>query len=301
MAAPQKSEFGNSLDLVDIQEIRGNVVIVKDGSLKQIVMVGGVNFSLKSETEQNIITQGYQTFLNSIDFPLQIVIHSRKVNIDKYIERLAHAKGGRRIADPSKPDRRIRRIYPGLRAKECDHGKNISGGCLVLSDIGMLPSKKVVSSCLPFFGEEKCRRRVRRQRPEDARRKPNKHFGENLAQLDQRTGQVMSGLLNIGLEATVLENDALIELFYNFYNPQTIEREKITVPKDDNMNPHQIKPDDKQKFEDVKTDHRSGGSAGLSELFKDRRQARKDILCFFLSALSFDRLVRAAHQSAESF
>ena len=83
MAAPSKQDAGNSLDLVDIQEIKQSTVIVKDGSFRQVIMVGGVNFSLKSEMEQNIITQGYQTFLNSIDFPLQIVIHSRKVNIDK--------------------------------------------------------------------------------------------------------------------------------------------------------------------------------------------------------------------------
>src|SRR5579863_7268960 len=92
MAAPKKADFGNSLDLVDIEEIRGDVVIVKDGSLKQIVMVGGVNFALKSENEQNIITQGYQNFLNAIDFSMQIVIHSRKVNIDKYIEGLLARK-----------------------------------------------------------------------------------------------------------------------------------------------------------------------------------------------------------------
>ena len=92
MAAASKQDAGNSLDLVDIKEIKEKTVIVKDGSLRQIIMVGGVNFSLKSETEQNIITQGYQTFLNSIDFPLQIVIHSRKVNIDKYIESLLQRK-----------------------------------------------------------------------------------------------------------------------------------------------------------------------------------------------------------------
>jgi hypothetical protein len=69
-------------------------------------MVGGVNFALKSEMEQNIITQGYQTFLNSIDFPLQILIHSRKVNIDKYIETLTRERD-RAISHPTKPDRRI--------------------------------------------------------------------------------------------------------------------------------------------------------------------------------------------------
>ena len=92
MAGLSKQDTGNSLDLVDIKEIKQNTVLVNDDSFRQIIMVGGVNFSLKSETEQNIITQGYQTFLNSIDFPLQILIHSRKVNIDKYIETLTARK-----------------------------------------------------------------------------------------------------------------------------------------------------------------------------------------------------------------
>ena len=86
------TDFGNSLDLVNIKEIRNNTVTLKDNGMRQIVMVGGVNFALKSESEQNIITQGYQNFLNGIDFPLQIVVHSRKVNIDKYIEELLRRK-----------------------------------------------------------------------------------------------------------------------------------------------------------------------------------------------------------------
>src|ERR1700679_4288265 len=96
MASPitpaSKQDMGNSLDLVDVKEIKQNTVVVKDGSLRQIIMVGGVNFSLKSEMEQNIITQGYQTFLNGIDFPLQILVHSRKVNIEKYIATLLARK-----------------------------------------------------------------------------------------------------------------------------------------------------------------------------------------------------------------
>ena len=87
-----KQDLGNSLDLVNIKEIRNSTVILKDGSMRQVVMVGGVNFALKSDTEQNIITQAYQNFLNGIDFPLQIVVHSRKVNIDKYTEMLLARK-----------------------------------------------------------------------------------------------------------------------------------------------------------------------------------------------------------------
>ena len=88
MPIPSKQDAGNSLDLVDIKEIKENVVIMKNGSMHHIIMVGGVNFALKSDSEQTIITQGYQNFLNGISFPLQIIIHSRKVNIESYIATL---------------------------------------------------------------------------------------------------------------------------------------------------------------------------------------------------------------------
>lgn len=86
------ADLGNSLDLVDIKEIKESTVVGNDGGFRQIIMVGGVNFALKSDAEQNIMTQAYQNFLNSIDFPLQVVIHSRKVNIEKYTDDLLKKK-----------------------------------------------------------------------------------------------------------------------------------------------------------------------------------------------------------------
>lgn len=229
MASPSKQEFGNSLDLVDIKEIKGNAVIIKDNSIKQIVMVGGLNFALKSDTEQKIITEGYQNFLNSIDFPLQIVIHSRKVNIEKYIEGL----NARKDLEES----------PLLRSQIDEYIEFIRGFVqknaimektfLVIVPFyptgSMAARKKSLLGSLPFFNKKKDAQQtaatqvVTDKETEDA-------FRENMAQLGQRTGQVMSALLNIGLEVTILENDALIELFYNFYNPQTVERENIIVP-----------------------------------------------------------------------
>lgn len=224
MAGVSKQDAGNSLDIVDIREIKQNTVIVKDGSLRQIVMVGGVNFSLKSETEQNIITGGYQTFLNSIDFPLQIVIHSRKVNIEKYIATLT----ARREAEPS----------PILQNQIDEYSKFVEGFVeknaimekvflVVVSfyPTSTLPGAKKVSGALSLFhGKKKGAAPTAEtaQRAEEA----DKLFSEGLAQLGQRTSQVTSGLLNIGLEAKVLDDEQLVELFYNFYNPQTVEREE---------------------------------------------------------------------------
>ncbi len=227
MAAPLKQDAGNSLDLVDIQEIKQNTVIVKDGSLRQIIMVGGVNFSLKSETEQNIITQGYQTFLNSIDFPLQILIHSRKVNIERYIETLTARKEVEQSPILQNQIDEYSKFVQGFVEKNAIMEKVF---LVIVSfyPVSMLPSAKNVSGMIPFFGKKKEGAAEAAQRTEEA----EKMFGENLAQLNQRTSQVTSGLLNMGLEATVLEDEQLIELFYNFYNPETVERQRAPAARE---------------------------------------------------------------------
>ena len=73
---------------LDIAEIKNNTVIMRDGTIRAVIMVSSINFALKSEDEQNAIIAGYVSFLNNIDFPLQIVIQSRELNINKYIESL---------------------------------------------------------------------------------------------------------------------------------------------------------------------------------------------------------------------
>src|SRR5271170_3114946 len=158
MASPQKTEFGNSLDLVDIDEIRGNVIVMKDTSLKQIVMVGGVNFALKSELEQNIITQGYQNFLNGIDFPLQIVVHSRKVNIDSYIQGLVARKDYEESPLLKSQIDEYAEFIKGFVQKNAIMEKNF----LVVvpfypaSSMGVGGvNKKSVMGFLPFFGKKK--------------------------------------------------------------------------------------------------------------------------------------------------
>src|SRR5689334_13861510 len=74
---------------LDIAEIRDDTVIMKDGTLRAVLLVSSINFSLKSVDEQNAIVQAYMQFLNGIDFPIQIIIQSRKMNIDNYLRQLA--------------------------------------------------------------------------------------------------------------------------------------------------------------------------------------------------------------------
>ena len=219
-----KQDLGNSLDLVNIKDIRNNTIIMKDGGMRQIVMIGGVNFALKSEAEQNIITQGYQNFLNGVDFPLQILVHSRKVNIDHYIDGLL----ARRDVEES----------PLLRSQIDEYAEFVRGFVkknaimektflLVVPfyPTSIMPTKKGVMNFIPFLNKKESKEEVAKDATEAER-----IFQENLGQLGQRTTQVLTGLAAIGLETAILEKDALVELFYNFYNPQTIERRNMALP-----------------------------------------------------------------------
>src|SRR6185295_17038815 len=72
-------------EFVPIKEVRDGVVILKDGSMRGIVLASSLNFSLKSDDERQAIINQFQDFLNSLDFSVQISIESRRLNIRPYI------------------------------------------------------------------------------------------------------------------------------------------------------------------------------------------------------------------------
>jgi hypothetical protein len=228
MPTPLKQDAGNSLDLVDVKEIRGDVVSVKDGSLRQIVMVGGVNFALKSETEQNLMIQAYQNFLNAVDFPLQILVHSRKVNIEAYLTTLAARKDMETSALLQSQIDEYVAFIRGFIDKNAIMEKTFLVVVPFYPTASVAGATQAASGIMSLFGGGK-----KAKKDDDSEHEHdeeiNRVFRENVAQINQRTGQVMSGILGIGLEATTLGNEELIELFYNFYNPQTVEREKMNV------------------------------------------------------------------------
>lgn len=217
-------DFGNTQDLVNIEDIREDAVLLKDGGLRQILMMGGINFALKSEEEQSVITHAYQNFLNSLDFPIQILIHSRKVNIDKYLERFAS-----RAANESSPlvqnqIAEYKEFVRGFVEKNAVMEKTF----LVIVPFQPIkaPTTETAASLLPFLSKKK--KGVIEK--EKATEKAEESFRADIAQLKQRTTQVLEGLLAVGLEAAVLNTEQLIQLFYNFYNPETIEKKQVELP-----------------------------------------------------------------------
>src|SRR3989338_7661203 len=77
-----------------LSEMKEDTIVMRDGSLRAILAVSSTNFALKSEEEQNALVNGYQNFLNSLDFPIQILIHSRILDIEAYLEKLRGLAAG---------------------------------------------------------------------------------------------------------------------------------------------------------------------------------------------------------------
>lgn len=214
----------NTQELVEIDFIREGVVVSKSGVLHQVVMVGGMNFALKSEEEQNAVTQAYQNFLNSLDFSIQILVHSRKINIDKYLSSLDERK--EKEASPLLRDQ-ISEYQEFIRGFIHEYAVMRKVFLVVVSFVPALnlPGKESIGRLLPF-------RKKPKVGPEKTDPQKEAEFKENSSQLAQRVQEVVEGLRTVGVETTVLDDDQLIELFYNFYNPETVEKEKISIPHD---------------------------------------------------------------------
>ncbi|MBM3256883.1 MAG: hypothetical protein FJY98_00935 [Candidatus Liptonbacteria bacterium] len=214
-------QFANAQDLVAVKEVRDGVLVLRDGSLRQILMVNGMNFALRSETEQNTITSGYQNFLNTLDFPLQVIIHSRRINISKYLDKL----GGFEKTEPSpllrNQNSEYREFIRGFVEKNAIMEKTFF---VVIPWVTVaLPSTRSILRFIPFLKQNENAAAAAAEEKEG-------DFKESLEQLNQRTAQVIEGLNAIGLEAVALGNKELAEMLYNFYNPESVEREDLTIP-----------------------------------------------------------------------
>jgi hypothetical protein len=69
-------------------QIRENIIIMKDDSARLIMRCSTINFLLKNTDEQDSIIISFQRFLNSLDFPIQILVRSNKLDIDSYLSKL---------------------------------------------------------------------------------------------------------------------------------------------------------------------------------------------------------------------
>lgn len=193
--------------LVEVADIVDNIVILKNGSLRTVIEVSSINFELRSEEEQVAILQNFQRFLNSTDFPLQIVVNSRRLDIEDYLKLIETTTESL--------------TSELLKIQAAEYSKFIKE----LADLSNIMSKKFYI-VVPFYVFETPSKTglvdslksilkpsgvIKQIKPEQLETYKN--------QLLQRVELVFDGLVGLGLKTRLLEGSELMNLYYGLYNP----------------------------------------------------------------------------------
>ncbi|MFA6411040.1 MAG: hypothetical protein WCW26_05735 [Candidatus Buchananbacteria bacterium] len=198
---------------LDIAEIREDCVILKDGTLRAVLLVSSINFSLKSEDEQNAIISAYIGFLNFLEFPLQIVIQSRKLDIDTYLSRLKKIE-----KEQTNELLRMQTVeYRQYVSELVELGDIMTKRFYIVVPYNPL-SDKQKSWVSRFFSLFSAASEVKLSQEAFAKRRHD---------LMQRVENIASGLASMSLKSIMLDTQSLIELYYNTYNPDIYSKEKM--------------------------------------------------------------------------
>ncbi len=200
-------------DFVPIKEIRDGVMVLKDGSLRMVLIASSLNVALKSEDEQNALIFQFQSFLNSLDFSLQIFVQSRKLDIRPYIT-LLEGRMHEQFDDLLKiQTKEYIQFIKNLTETTNIMTKNFF---LVVPYTAPLVGSKGSSFSIPGFGNK--------EGSEEKRKEDLEGFEENRTQLGQRASVVVQGLSRIGIRVVELGTEEVIELFYKIFNPGETEK-----------------------------------------------------------------------------
>lgn len=206
----EKNQKGKpSQDLVQITGVRDGVAVLSNNTLRATLIVSSLNFALKSEEEQNAIIYAFQGFLNSLDFPVQILVMSRKLDITPYLEELEV--------------RKERQKNELLRLQMTEYinfvSELVKGGNIMTKSFFVTVSFALTQSrqLSPFEKLTKTLQGVGKGRQPFT----DAEFDHYKKQLMQRVEQVAVGLRGVGLRVAPLQTQEMLELFYTMLNPAT--------------------------------------------------------------------------------
>ncbi len=202
---------------LEIDRIREGVLVLKHGGLRIILMVSAVNFALKNQEEQNAIVAGYQNFLNSLTFPLQIVAQSRRLDLTTYLKDLE----ARTERQPNELLRIQMVDYVGFVRRLLSVANIMDKNFYVI--VPYEPIAQRPSSALDKIRGMLIKQPAGVKIPDwDAAKK----------ELRQRADLVASSLGSLGLRAVQLNTQELIELLYTSYNATSVQFQQVASPED---------------------------------------------------------------------
>jgi type IV secretory pathway VirB4 component len=188
---------------VPLSDVRDGVAVLKNGSMRSILMVSSINFALKSRDEQAAILSQFQSFLNTLDFSIQIYVQSRRLDIRPYLELLRTKEV---LQDNDLMRVQLREYIEFIRTfvSEVDIMAK-SFFVVVPYDPPTLDVKKDINNFLSGRTGVPSTKAL--------------EFEESRAQLEQRVAVVEQGLSRLGVRSIPLGNDEVVELFYHLFNP----------------------------------------------------------------------------------
>lgn len=187
-----------------VSEIRDSTIIMQDGTLRSVLAVSSTNFDLKSEEEQNALIYAYQRFLNSLEFHVQILLQSRKMDIAEYTSKLK----GMMDAQPNELLRMQTGEYIEFINRLVESANVMNKNFYVIVPYEMSVNPVGGGFFSKIFGTGKTQQISSRE----------KAYLDYRKQLDERTSSVSANLGSSGLRVVRLNTDQLIELVYNSYN-----------------------------------------------------------------------------------
>lgn len=197
-------------EFLEVKDIREGVLILKNNSIRGILMVSSINFALKSDEEQTAIVYAFQTFLNSLDFFCQIVIQSRNINITPYLDSLK-----------SLEEKQTNDLLKKQTASYREFIKNLVKGDMIMTKNFYVV---VPYSLMEALGVKAVTRQfdiLKNKEKEQAMNDDD--FQRCKSQLWQRMEFLAMGLKRCGLEAVPLTTPELIELFWAMHHPEQAE------------------------------------------------------------------------------
>ena len=212
-----KSNPNSTQNTLMISEIRDGIVIMNDGSFRSVVMLKSINFDLMSPGEREGVEYGYQGFLNSLYFPVQIFVRSQKVDLGPYIQKLDKIR--------SEHDNMLLALLmedyiaymAGLAEQTNVMDKKFY---MVIPYFPVADAQKVVQASKGFmegiFGKKEQKVIINEADLETAK-----------TELRDRTQSVLAALMQCGVQGLPLDTNELIELYYDAYNPDTATRQQL--------------------------------------------------------------------------
>ncbi len=179
----------SSQDFVPINDIKEGVVVLKSGEYRAVLIASSINLALKSEDEQLATISGFQSFLNSLDFNIEVYVQSRRFDIDPYIETLNQSL--------TKTDNDLLRVQI---TEYIEFIKRFVGEHNIMTKRFF-----VIVPYLPSILSE-------------INNKSDLFF-RNREQLSERVSIVAQGLSRIGIKSSQLNDTELAEMYYNIFNP----------------------------------------------------------------------------------